>query len=619
MKLSRILPALAVVGLAMLASPSSAQTPLGEWVHFASLNSTPKYPAGFERFDYVNPDAPKAGVIRLSARGSFDTFNPLLPKGQAAAGLGLIYETLMTSSMDEVGVTYGLLAEAMMIAPDNSAVSFRINPAARWQDGEPVTAEDVVWSFEKLIELNADNAQYYADITSAEVSEPGVVTFSFKGTENRELPDILGQLLVLPQHWWEGTDAEGNPRNIGESTLELAMGSGPYKLESFQAGQTIKYVLDDNFWGKDHPTQIGHNNIAEFRYEYFLDEAVTFEAFKGDQIDIWSEYIARRWATAYDFPAVTDGRVVREEFPQDFANSGELNGFIFNLRKDKFQDARVREALNYAFDFEQLNATVFFDQYERVNSYFYNLPFASKDLPQGEELEILESVRDQVPERVFTEPYVNPVNGTPDQLRANLRTALGLLTEAGYRLEGTQLVDANGAPFTFEILSHQPTLEPMIANLTTNLAQIGITATMRMVDTPQFINRIRAFDYDMIYSGWDQSFSPGNEQRFFFGSASAEAEGSRNYAGIADPGIDALIEKVIAADDRDTQMAATAALDRALLANHYVIPGYTLTYSRVAHWNRYSHPDPLPEFSSGLPTIWWWDEKKAEATGGALQ
>ncbi|QQR39762.1 extracellular solute-binding protein [Devosia rhizoryzae] len=616
MKLS-LLKAVLAATLAF-ASPALAQTPLGEWVHAASVNGTPKYPAGFERFDYVNPDAPKAGTLRLSARGSFDTFNPILPKGQVASGIGLIYETLMTPSLDEVNVSYGLIAQDMMIAPDYTSVSFRINPEARWQDGEPVTAEDVVWSFQKLMEVNPDNVQYYGDVTGAEVSEPGVVTFSFKSGENRELPDILGQLLVLPQHWWEGTDAAGNKRNIAESTLELPLGSGPYVLADFQTGQTLRYELDEDYWGKNHPTQIGTNNIAEIRYEYFLDEAVTFEAFKGDQLDFWSEYIARRWATAYDFPAVAEGRVVKEEFPQDEASSGEMSGFIPNLRRPIFQDQRVREALNYAFDFEQLNSTVFFDQYERINSFFYNLPFASKDLPQGKELEILESVRDQLPPEVFTEPYTNPVNGSEQALRGNLRTALGLLTEAGYRLDGTRLIDANGEQLSFEILSHQPTLEPMIANLTTNLAKIGIAATMRMVDTPQYINRIRSYDYDMIYGSWAQSFSPGNEQRFFFGSASANEEGSRNYAGIADPGIDALIEMVIAAKDRPTQEAATAALDRTLLAHHYVIPGYTLTYSRTARWNRYSHPENLPEFSSGFPTIWWWDEAKAEATGGAL-
>jgi len=599
-----------------LAGPALAQTPTGIWVHAASVNGTPKYPEGFAHFDYVNTAAPKAGLLRLSARGSFDTFNPLLPKGQAAAGLGLIYETLFTPSLDEVNVSYGLLAEAMKIADDYRAVTFRMNPKARWHDGEPVSAEDVVWSFNKLIELNPNVAQYYADVTGAAVTAPGEVTFTFRNGENRELPDILGQTMVLPQHWWEGTDGDGKARDIGQSTLEPPLGSGPYELAGFEAGKTVRYALADDYWGKDQPTEIGTNNIAEIRYEYFLDESVTFEAFKGDQIDFWSEYIARRWATGYDFPALREGRVVREQFPQDYAQSGEMTGFIFNLRRPQFQDERVRAALNYAFDFEQLNATVFFNQYERIDSYFYNLPFASKGLPEGKEKAILDSVRDKVPASVFTEPYANPVGGNPTKLRENLRTALGLLTEAGYRLDGTRLVDASGRQLSFEILMNQPTLEPIATNLKTNLGQIGIAVSIRMVDTPQYINRLRSFDYDMIYSGWDQSFSPGNEQRYFFGSSSADDEGARNYAGIADPGVDALIEILIAAEDRDTQLATTAALDRVLLAHHYVIPGYALTYSRTARWNRYSHPDPLPEFSSGFPSIWWWDADKAAATGG---
>jgi microcin C transport system substrate-binding protein len=292
-------------------------------------------------------------------------------------------------------------------------------------------------------------------------------------------------------------------------------------------------------------------------------------------------------------------------------------GFIPNLRRPKFQDERVREALNYAFDFEQLSTTLFFGQYERIDSYFFGLPFRSTGLPQGEELEILNSVKDQVPPSVFTEEYTNPVSGDPQKLRENLRTALQLLTEAGYTLQGNQLLDPSGAPFTFEILLNGPTIEPVAQNLVTNLAKIGIQVSLRSVDSPQYINRLRSFDYDVIYGGWGQSFSPGNEQRYFFGSSSVSQEGSQNYLGLADPGIDALIEKIIAADDRDTQEAATAALDRTLLHHHLMVPSYSLRQSRIARWNRFSHPDPLPEFSSGFPTIWWYDEAKAAATGGA--
>lgn len=608
---------LLITALLGLAAPTVAQTPTDTWSHAFTMIEAPKYPTDFPHFDYVNAEAPKGGVVRMGDMGGFDTFNPILPKGEPAGGLGLIYETLLTPSLDEVNTYYGLLAESLRIAPDYGAVTFRMNPAAKWHDGQPVTAEDVVWSFNKSKELNPNQAQYYANVVKAEVTAPGEVTFTFDQTGNRELPLILGQLQVLPQHWWEGTNSRGQPRNIAESTLEAPLGSGPYQLASFDPGRTITYKRVPDYWGLTHPTQIGANNFDEYRIEYFLDLTVQFEAFKGDQFDWWNENQARRWATAYNFPAVTEGRIVQELFPQDFNGYGSMVGFIPNLRRAKFQDERVREALNYAFDFEQLSTTLFFGQYERIDSYFFGLPFRSTGLPQGEELEILNSVKDLVPPSVFTEEYKNPVSGDPQKLRENLRTALQLLTEAGYTLQGNQLLDPSGAPFTFEILLNGPTIEPVAQNLITNLGKIGIQASLRSVDSPQYINRLRSFDYDVIYGGWGQSFSPGNEQRYFFGSSSVNEEGSQNFLGLADPGVDALIEKIIAADDRDTQEAATAALDRTLLHHHLMVPSYSLRQSRIARWNRFSHPDPLPEFSSGFPTIWWYDEAKAAATGGA--
>jgi microcin C transport system substrate-binding protein len=607
------------IGMAGHATPALAQTPTDTWVHAFTMEGEPKYPADYTHFDYVNPEAPKGGVVRLGDLGGFDTFNPILPKGETAGGIGLLYETLLTPSMDEQSVYYGLLAEAFKIAPDYGSVTFRMDPDARWHDGEPVTAEDVVWSFNKLIEVNPDRQQYYINVTSAEVTAPGEVTFTFDQTGNRELPLIIGQLTVLPQHWWEGTDAAGKTRNIAESTLEPPMGSGPYELASFDAGRTITYRRVEDFWGEDHPTQVGQNNFDEYRIEYFLDLTVQFEAFKGDQFDWWWENTARRWATAYDFPAVTEGRVVLELFPQDYAGSGIGLGFVPNLRREKFQDVRVREALNYAFDFEQLSDTLFFNQYDRIDSYFFGLPFRSSGLPEGEELEVLETVRDLVPEDVFTQPYTNPVSGDPARLRENLRTALNLFNEAGYTLDGSRLVDANGNQLSFEILLNGPTIEPVATNLVTNLAQIGVAATIRTVDSPQYINRVRSWDFDVIYTGWTQSYSPGNEQRFFFGSAAASQQGSQNYAGITNPAIDKLIDLLVVADDRATQEAVTKAIDRVLLHNYYMVPSYSLRNSRIARWDRFSRPENLPDFSSGFPTIWWWDAAKAAKTGGASQ
>lgn len=605
-------------GLVLLSSlPALAQVDKPDtWLHASSAISEPKYPEGFTHFDYVNVNAPKGGTVRLSAMGSFDTFNPILPKGQVAGGVGLLYETLMTPSMDEVLTDYGLLAEAMKFPADYSSVTFRMNPDAKWHDGEPITVSDVIWSFNKLVELNPTRAEYYHNVTDVAETAPGEVTFTFDQKGNRELPKILGQLMVLPQHWWEGTDAKGNKRDIGASTLEPPLGSGPYELASFDAGRTVTYKRVEDYWGKNHPTQVGTNNFDEYRVEYFLDLNVAFEAFKGDQFDWWVENTARRWATAYDFPAAKESRVVQELFPQDYNNYGYIVGYVPNQRRAIFQDERVREALNYAFDFEELNKTQFYGQYERLNSYFYGLPFASSGLPQGEELEILQSLGDKIPQRVFTEPYANPVSGDAAKLRANLRTALGLLQEAGYTLDGNRLVDANGTQLSFEILLNGPTNEPVATNLVTNLNQIGIAATIRTVDSPQYVNRVRSYDYDVIYTSWAQTFSPGNEQRFFFGSSSKDEVGSENYAGIADPGVDALIDKIIYADDRETLEAATRALDRVLLAQHNIIPSYGLRNTRSARWDRFSHPENLPEYSSGFPSIWWYDDAKAAKTGG---
>jgi len=609
-------PLCAALLVAALVVPAWAQTPTDVWTHAFTMEGQPKYPADYTHFNYVNVDAPKGGTLRLGSMGGFDTFNPILPKGEPAAGLGSIYETLLTPSLDEQNTYYGLLAESFKIAPGYGAVTFRMDPDARWHDGEPVTAEDVVWTFEKMIELDPDRTQYYHNITKAEVTAPGEVTFTFDQTGNRELPLILGQLMVLPQHWWEGTDANGKQRNIAESTLEKPLGSGPYELASFDAGRTLTYQRVPDYWGAEQPTQVGQNNFDTFKYEYYLDLTVQFEAFKGDQFDWWNENQAARWANAYNFPAVNDGRVIKELFPQDYAGNGLALGFVPNLRREKFQDQRVREALNYAFDFEELSKTLFFGQYQRIDSYFFGLPFAAKGLPEGKELEILNSVKDLVPEAVFTTPYTNPVSGDSTKLRGNLRKALDLFNQAGYTLDGNRLVDANGNQFAFEILLNGPTIEPVASNLVTNLRQIGVAVTLRTVDSPQYINRARSFDYDMIYTGWGQSFSPGNEQRFFYGSSTANEEGSQNYAGIADPGVDALIEQLIVAPDRATQEATAAALDRVLLAHHYIVPSYSLRNSRIARWDRFSHPDTLPEFSSGFPSIWWWDEAKAAKTGG---
>ncbi|MBS7589899.1 extracellular solute-binding protein [Ancylobacter defluvii] len=586
-----------------------------QWRHGLSLLGQPKYPADFKRFDYVNPDAPKGGLLRLSASGTFDSLNDTIPRGNPAAGLSLIYDTLMAPAADEVATEYGLIAESVRYPDDFASVTYKLRPEAKWHDGQKITADDVVWSFEQTIKNNPRQAFYYSHVKSAAKTGDDEVTFTFDQAGNRELPQIVGQLRIMPRHWWTGTDASGKPRDISQGTLEVPLGSGPYKVKQVVPGRSISFERVKDYWGKDLPVNIGTNNFDEQRFEYFRDDTVELEAFKGDQYDFRIESSAKDWATAYDFPAVKQGKVILEEFAN--RASGQMQAFIPNLRRPKFQDQRVRKALDYALDFEGMNRTLFFGQYKRTSSYFQNTELASSGLPQGRELAILESVKDKIPAGVFTTPYQNPPQGGEEERRSNLREAARLLKEAGYTVKDRKLVNAKGEPFTIEILIANPAFERVALFYKPALERLGITVNVRQVDTSQYINRLRARDFDMIISGWGQSLSPGNEQRDFWGSAAADREGSANYAGIKDPGIDALIEKVIYAKDREELVAATHALDRVLLAYDFVIPTWNYPNYRTARWNRFSHPDKLPEYSFAFPDIWWWDAQKAATTGGA--
>ncbi|MDQ0513070.1 extracellular solute-binding protein [Ancylobacter amanitiformis] len=597
--------------------PSPSASPVAEtrvWHHALSLLGTPKYPDGFKHFDYVNPDAPKGGLLRLSYDGTFDSLNDIITRGTPVVGLQLIYDTLMAPSSDEVATEYGLLAEAVSYPADFASVTYRLRPEAKWHDGQPVTAEDVVWSFEQLTKNNPRQAYYYSHVKSAAVTGEREVTFTFDQAGNRELPQIVGQIRVMPKHWWTGTDSNGKPRDISQTTLEIPLGSGPYKIKQVVPGRTIAFERVPDYWGRDLPVNVGTNNFNEQRYEYFRDSTVELEAFKGDQYDFRVETSAKDWATAYDFPAVKQGKVILEEFAN--RASGQMQAFIPNLRREKFQDQRVRRALNLALDFDGMNRTLFFGQYKRTSSYFQNTELASSGLPQGKELEILESVKDKVPASVFTTPYTNPEGWSEGLRRSNLREAANLLRQAGFEIKSGKLVNAKGEPFTLEILIANPAFERVALFYKPGLERLGITVTVRQVDTSQYINRLRARDYDMIIAGWSQSLSPGNEQRDFWGSDAADREGSGNYAGIKDPGIDALIEKVIYAKDRGELVAATHALDRALLAHDYVVPSWNYPNTRTARWNRFGRPDKLPEYSFGFPDIWWWDAQKAAQTGG---
>ncbi len=613
--LATIAPVLDRFGFPLFARPAGAEP--HNWRHGLSLFGDLKYPPGFKHFAYVNPHAPKAGTVRLSAFGTFDNFNLAVSgvKGSLAIAMQFIYDQLMTETLDEVSTEYGLLAEAVSHPPDFSSVTYRLRAEAKWHDGKPVTVDDVIFSLEVLKKYHPQYSAYYRNVTKAEKTGEREVTFTFGVSGNRELPQILGQLYVLPKHWWEGTDAAGKKRDISATTLEPPLGCGPYRIKEFTAGRTIVYERVKNYWGKDLNVRIGRDNFDELLFEYYRNSTVAIEAFKADLIDWRTENSAKNWATVYDFPAVKDKRVVLEEF--QLRSSGVMQAFVFNIRRDKFKDPRVRRAFNYAFDYEEMNKQIFFGQYKRIASYFEGSELASSGLPEGKELEILETVRDKVPPELFTQEYTNPVAGTPEKVRANLREGMRLLKEAGYEIRNHKQVNVKtGEPLTVEFLSEDPSFERIILFFKPSLERLGVTVTLRNVDSVQFENRLRSWDFDMIVSSWGQSLSPGNEQRNFWGAQAADQSGSRNLVGIKNRAVDSLIDRVIFAKNRDELLVATRALDRVLLWNHYVVPQWTYGKQRTARWDRFSHPAELPKYgASAFPTVWWWDAQKAAKTG----
>jgi microcin C transport system substrate-binding protein len=603
------------------AAPAHAQSGTGGeplWRHALSLFGEVKYPAGFKRFDYVNADAPKGGTVRQIQVGTFDNFNIVVSgvKGSIAASVQLIYESLLTASLDEVSTEYGAMAESVSHPDDFSYVIYRLRPQAKWHDGMPVTPEDVIFSLDAFKKHHPFYSAYYRHVAKAEKSGERDIKFTFDSTGNRELPQIVGQLIILPKHWWEGTDSEGRKRDVSATTLEKPLGSGPYRIKDFAAGRTVTLERVQEYWGRDLGFSIGRNNFDELRYEYFRDGSVALEAFKGDQVDWRTENSAKNWATAYDFPAVKNKRVLLEEFPN--RSSGVMQAFALNLRRPKFSDPRVRRALNYAFDFEEMNKQIFFGQYNRISSYFDGMEeLMATGLPQGKELEILETVRAEVPAEVFTKPYTNPVGGNPEAVRENLREAVRLLKEAGYEVRDRKLVDVkSGAQFAIELLTQQPDFERVMLFYKPSLERLGFAVSVRTIDPIQYENRLRSWDFDVITQSWGQSLSPGNEQREDWGSQAADMAGSRNVVGIKNPAIDKLIDRVIFAKDRADLVAATKALDRVLLWNHYVVPQWNYPKVRTARWDRFGRPAELPKYGlSGFPALWWFDADKAAKNG----
>lgn len=600
------------------ASASFAQDAPGEkrWRHGLSLFGELKYPPNFPHFDYVNPNAPKGGKLRLYAIGSFDSLNPYTYNGESTA-IAANNEALFTASLDEPSTEYGLVAESVSHPDDFSQVSYRLRPETRFHDGQPVRAEDVIWSMETLKKTHPFYIAYYKNVSRLEQSGEREVTFLFAEKGNRELPQIVGQLPVLPKLWWTGKDAKGRSRNIEATTLEVPLGSGPYKCVDVKPGAFIRLKRVADYWGKDLPVNVGQDNFDEITYEFYLDTNIAFQAFKADRYDFRLENTAKNWATGYNFPAVRDNKVILEKIATKTAEP--MQCFALNLRKPKYQDARVRLAFNYAFDFEWANANLFYGEYTRTASFFANSELAATGLPSPEELVFLSEVKDKVPPEVFTQEFKNPVNGDRTQRRNNLRVAATLLQEAGWRQRkqgsGTVLKNSLGEVLAAEIILDDPSLERIVIPYTEELKKLGIQAIVRPLDSAQLTRRVQDFDFDIIWTSWAQSLSPGNEQREFWGSEASDRRGSRNYAGIKNSAIDHLIERLIYAKSRAELVAATKALDRVLLWNHYVVPMWHVPYERVARWDRFGRPDRLPEYSIGFPSIWWWDEARVQKIG----
>lgn len=616
---SRIRHAVFATAAALLLAAGTAWPSAAEddWLTTSSLIDPDREHEAFERYEHVNPDASKGGTLNSAAFGTFDSFNPFIVRGNPADGLtqfgGILWDTLMQQSVAEPSTSHPLIAEAFRHPADYSSATYRINPDARWHDGEPITTDDVVWSFNVLKEISPLHNRYFANVTEAVALSEHEVEFRFDQTGNRELPHIMGDLPVLPKHWWEGTDAKGNKRDITQPTLEPPLGSGPYRIERFEPGSSIVWQRVEDYWAADLPVNIGRNNFDRRRYTYFLDDNAEFLAFqKGGVEDVRREVSTRRWSTAYDFPALQEGDVIKREFTSGSIEA--MQAFVPNMRLPRFQDRRVRQAISLAYNFEEQNRTHFFGLNRRFTSYFEKSELASSGLPTGRELEILEEYRDQLPPELFTEEFKLPAFDDPRDERNNLREAVRLFKEAGWEIRDGRMVNVEtGEQFKIEYLGGSPTAEIIASGLIENLRKIGIDATLRIVDTSQYIQRYQSFDFDMVTGRFAQSMSPGNEQRDYWSSEAADIPGSRNVGGIREPVVDALINRIIFAEDREELVAATNALDRVLLWNHYMIPQYYQPTLRFAYWDKFGIPEKQPDYLGVDLDSWWIDPDKEAA------
>jgi len=599
---------LAAAGLMLMAASGAALG--GEKHHALSLVGAPKYGPEFTHFDWINPDAPKGGRVRQSARGTYDSFNPFILNANPAFRISLIYDTLMESSADEPSTEYGLIAEWVSYPDDFSSATFHLRETAKFHDGKQITPEDVIFSMEMLKKINPQYAFYYKNVVNIEKTAPREVTFRFDVKNNRELPLIIGQLAILPKHYWTGKKADGTPRDLTKTTLEPPLGSGPYKIGKFETGKYISYERVPEYWARDLAVKKGQHNFDELRWDYFRDSTIAFEAFRAGKLDFYRETSSKNWATAYDFKTVKNGLIKKEKITLKAPVS--MQCFAFNTRRAHLSDPRVRRAFNLAFDFEWANKNLFYGQYARVSSYFQNTELAATGLPQGRELEILNELKGEIPEAVFTTEYKNPDNSKPRAVRGHLGQAIKLLGQAGWKNKGGKLINAKtGEQMKVEFLLVSPLFERIVLPYIRNLKKLGIKASVRTVDSSQYVRRFENFDFDIVVGNFGQSHSPGNEQREYWGSNAADKKGSRNIIGIKNPAIDKLIDKIIFAKSREELVAVTNVLDRVLLANHYVVPQWYVPYERTAYWDMYAHPKKYPSQLLAFERIWWFDADAA--------
>jgi microcin C transport system substrate-binding protein len=591
--------------LSIMAGLAGAETPAD---HAMTLyGEPPAYAADFSHFDYVNPQAPKGGTLRLSGFGSFDSLNGFISRGASADQLSLIYDTLTFHALDEPFTEYGLLAERIERAEDNTWVRFHLRPQARFHDGAPVTAADVVFTFNTLVEQGAPFYRaYYGGVKEVVADSERSVTFHFHNGNNRELPLVLGQLPVLPAHYWAD-------RDFSKTTLEPPLGNGPYRITDVSGGRNISYERVADYWANDLPVRRGFYNFDRIVVDYYRDTGVALEAFKAGQFDLNQEVSAKNWATGYDSPALRAGDIIKEEIPN--LNVQGMQGFVFNLRRPIFEDRRVRKAISLLFDFEWSNKSLFHNAYARTDSFFDNSELGATGAPGPGELALLEPWREQLPADVFEEVQDPPETDGSGIIREQMREAYRLLQDAGWEIVDDRLVNEQGEHLQFEFLIAQSDFERVLLPYKRNLASLGIELTLRRVDVSQYINRLRSRDFDMVVTGFGQSNSPGNEQREYWHSSSADNPGSRNLMGLQDPAVDALVEGLIEADSREALLDHTRALDRVLLAGHYVVPNFHTTVYRVAYWDKFAHPQQSPRYDLGLFT-WWVDAEKAARLKG---